>query len=465
MKKRMFPTRMTAVFVMMAAVITGWAQSSITFTTNRALGSTLTITIGASGDVEFDGMSGEFESQKAVVYTVEKQTITIRGNIESMTCNGCGLTAIDLINAPELTTFKCDDNKLNVLDVRANTKLRTLYCQVNQLEELDVTSLADLRYLACSQNKLAELKLTNNPELRELYCVDNLLGELKVGHLSKLKKLSCSGNRLTELDVTANKSLGTLFCANNQLETLDVTQNAFLYQLAFADNEITSIDLSKNNDMETLFAQNNPLQKPLDVSGMKNLEQLYLFNTNSETVNLAENPKLKEFSCSHNRFRNLDISRNPELKMMWIQDNLMDTAAMRKLVEQLPLCDETKPATLIMKDVGVEDQNECRQTDVQKAKEKNWILYEIDGEQITPYDGVVDGIDLTYAQTMICRCENGMLTIEYARPKAAFFVYRLNGVMVGKGMTDAEGRAQMAVPMTEKQRLLVKVEQCGTVKL
>ncbi|MDD7318774.1 MAG: hypothetical protein SOZ80_02050 [Prevotella sp.] len=467
MRTRNFTRRMSALCLTLTVAMVTFAQSSITFTTKREPGTKLKMTISVlgNGGAEFDGMSGEFKNNEVGEYTVEKQTITIKGEVDIFNCADCAVTSVDLSNAPALFSFKCETNNLKELDLHANTNLKTVYCTGNELQSLDVSMLHELKYLACGDNLITELNLENNPNIVELYCYNNQLDELNVSNLKSLKKLSCGINRISTLDVTKNTDMMTLLCHYNLIEELDLTKNSNLMALALSGNKVSSIDLSKNPYVMTLHAAELPLTQSLDLSKMSMLEQLYMYGSNLSSLDISHNPNLDELSCSHNKIESLDIIANKKLRYMWIQDNKLNTTAMQDFMNQLPMRPNSNPGTLIMKDVLVDDGNECFAVDVQKAIGKNWKVLQINDEMTSPYEGITSGIDLEYAQKMICRYEEGVLTVEHAKPNAALVVYDTGGKMLANGMTNAGGDARMVLPKTHPGRLMVKVSGCGTVKL
>lgn len=465
MKVQSFIRRIAMAFSLFLFAAVAVAESSITFTTNRKVGEKLTLVIGASGGVRFDGASGTFKNYREVLFTIEKQTITITGEIESFSCAGCEITALDVTKAPELTFLSCENNEIQTLDLKENLLLRSLYCQTNKLSELNIAKQKDLGLLSCAENQLSALDVTNNADLMELYCYGNQLSELKVDHLQDLRKLSCSDNQLTALDVTKNADLRSLFCFGNRLTALNVSNNTALYQLSFSNNQITAIDLSKNKDLEILFAEKNPLAQSLDVSHLTNLEQLYVSHTHCKSLDLRNNAKLTELSCSHNQLRGLDLSGKSQLRQVWIQDNLMNTDSMHVLIERLPTRIPAMYGRLVMKDAEVADSNVCFREDVERASKKYWTLLELHGDYTSTYEGVIDGLNQAFAQKLICRYENGLLTLQDAKPNVAYTVYDLRGRILAQGRTDARGRVSRMLAASAHQRLIIKVAQCGTLKI
>lgn len=462
-------TRLGALALVYVACIafgnTALAQNSITFKTNKPVGTVLNLTIGASGDVAIDGLEGKFDNYKTAPYKVQKENITITGDIESFTCNASGVTEIDVTKAPNLVTLKCDDNKIVVLDLEQNAKLKTLFCQINKLNRLDVDKLTNLRMLACAGNRLSELNLEKNLELRELYCHENAIRELKVDHLLKLTKLTCAKNKISKLDVSKNIGLGRLFCSENNLSSLDVSHNTMLMYLGFSENHINTIDLKNNKDLEIIFAQNNPFTQPLDVSQQAKLEELYIFGTESTSIDLTHNPKLKIFSCSHNAITALDVSQNPLLKTLFIQDNQIGAENMSRLVAQLPLREEQKPGVLIVKDIDFEEHNVCMEADVAEAKKKFWGIFEKEGEKMNPYEGIKTSVQEVAAYSTLCHLDGNQLVVEYAPSQSLVVLYDLAGNEIAKGYTDLEGTWHTDVAHLAKGSYLVRVAHAGAFKI
>ena len=102
-------------------------------------------------------------------------------NVTYLSCDGNGLTDLDVSKNTALTILSCADNKLEKLDLANNTKLQRLYCYSNSLSQLDVTGLTDLVALSCAFNKLTALDVSKNVKLTELICFNNKIATLDVG--------------------------------------------------------------------------------------------------------------------------------------------------------------------------------------------------------------------------------------------------------------------------------------------
>ena len=195
------------------------------------IGDTITIDYG-DGNVqevvanesydEYDNL-GNFIAKRGNInfdYTYsdrEEHTITIKGNISGIDCNGNPLISLDASNCTALTTLVCYDNQLTSLDVSNCTALIILSCCDNQLTSLDVRKNRALIYLDCAINQLNSLDVSKNTSLLDL---------------------DCYSNQLTSLDVTQNIALTYLDCYRNQFtaaemnkiyEALPIVEYGYLY--------------------------------------------------------------------------------------------------------------------------------------------------------------------------------------------------------------------------------------------
>lgn len=261
-------------------------------------------------------------------YTLGAQTITVYGNTTRLGCSANNATAVDVTNNPNLTYLSCTENNLKSLDLTQNKKLLRLWCDSNEITSLDISGNPDLIILGCDRNKLTELKTDQNPRLASLWCSENML---------------------TGLNLTANPRLNDLWCFGNRISSLDLSGNPLLISLWCSDNELSSLDLSKNTDLVFLWCASNNLTS-LNISGLKNLSEL---------------------DCHSNQ----------------IASEEMD-----KVVDALPTFtsateDDGKFTVIDLKDSN--EKNICTVTNVEKAKNKNWRVFDFNGDpdNILPYEG------------------------------------------------------------------------------
>lgn len=261
-------------------------------------------------------------------YTIGTQTLTIYGNTTRLGCRSTGATAVDVTKNPNLTYLACPKNNLKSLDLTQNPKLLRVWCDSNEIESLDLSGNPALIILGCDRNKLTELKTDNNPKLASLWCSDNNLTELELSANPRLNDLWCFGNRITKLDLSANPLLVTLWCS---------------------DNELSTLDLSKNPDVAYLW-------------------------------------------CSSNKLTSLNLSGVKGLSVLVCHSNQIAGEEMTKVVNALPTLSsgagaQSKFVVVDLKDT--DEKNICTVKDVEKAKSKNWRVFDFNGDSdnMLPYEG------------------------------------------------------------------------------
>ncbi len=149
-----------------------------------------------------------------------------------------------------------------------------------------------------------------------------------------LETLNCSHNRLKELNLKECSKLTSLDCSHNQLTNLDVSDLP-LYDLYCTGNEISSIDLSTNPDLLNLKCgrQDHPIS--LNISNCTKLRTIYVDGINS--INVTNQPDLRELGVGYSELSSLDVSQNPALKELIIFStdirniDLSKNTALRKL--------------------------------------------------------------------------------------------------------------------------------------
>lgn len=261
------------------------------------------------------------------------------------------------------------NGKLKSVDLSSNINLTYLYLGTNNLEELNISALTELKYLNCEKNKIVKLDITENKKLEELQCQENptlkeLIGlgeqtnlnflwcftcnftskkldlskfnnltevkcsnlaltELKLpnGDGNKLNILECSRNNLTSLDISKNTNLVKLICTDNKsLTELNTTNNLNLEELRISDTSVKNIDLTKNEKLKVLYCYSNGMTA-LDVSNNIALTEIKCHNNKIPELNLTNNTALKILFCGTNLLTNLDVSKNILLTELECQSN------------------------------------------------------------------------------------------------------------------------------------------------
>ena len=103
--------------------------------TAQEVGSQITLTLEAKGDVAIDGVKGVPETDgKPHQYTLISQDVTIRGYVTKLHCSGNKLTSLDLSTTVPLVELDCSNNQLTTLDVSHNVAVTSLTCYRNQIK-------------------------------------------------------------------------------------------------------------------------------------------------------------------------------------------------------------------------------------------------------------------------------------------------------------------------------------------
>ena len=342
-------------FVLLSTLLTSTtlpAEGVITMTTTKAVGERIKLYIRANGSVSINGAleAGQADEYGRKDYTIESQTITIRGEVTELFCNDNQLTNLDVSTNTALTELVCDANQLTSLNVSDCTSLTTLWCYSNQLTSLDLSKNTALTKLLCNSNQLTSLDVSKNTSLTELGCGINRLTSLDVSKNTALTKLNCYFNQLTSLDLSKNTALTTLECRSNQLTSLDVSKNTSLTELGCGINRLTSLDVSKNTALTSLWCHDNQLTildvskntalttlecgsnqlTNLDVSSCTALTQLGFGINQLTSLDLSKNTALTKLNCYSNQLTSLDVSVCTALTELYCNNNQLTSLDLSK---------------------------------------------------------------------------------------------------------------------------------------
>ena len=167
----------------------------ITMTTSRAVGEQIMLAVSP---VKGQTVIAEGLKESLILdgtghlYTLTSQTVTLRGNLILLQCDG----------AVNLETPPSHENQLTSLDINCET-LTLLSCGGNQLTSLDLSHARALTALGCYGNKLTQLDLSPCTKLTILGVGDNQLTHLDVSHNGELQILDCYGNQIKGEAMTA----------------------------------------------------------------------------------------------------------------------------------------------------------------------------------------------------------------------------------------------------------------------
>ena len=260
----------------------------VKFTTNKALGESLTIALNSGITVSIDWNNGKNE------------TFVSEGDLKTIEVKG---TSAEINVDRDITSLYLGNNGITELtfDITAYT-LKQLYCPQNALTTLDLSNCLNLVELDCQGNQLKDITIVSNV-LESCNLSDNKLAEITIPNNSEyIKTLVLSGNAIAKLEGLDNmKNLSTLFIANNKMTSVSLENNKKIRHIVAYNNELTNLQTNGLKNLNQIWVSNNQL-KELDVTTAKDLVSIKADNNNLSQIKWT-----KECSAS---FKFIDVSEN-----------------------------------------------------------------------------------------------------------------------------------------------------------
>ena len=168
--------------------------------------------------------------------------------------------------------------EVSALDLGSNNKLSKFYGSYCDLGQLDLPkSVAELTLW--NIKGLESLVLNWYTQLVFLDCSSNgQLTSIDLAGCDNLLTLNFSKTSVASFDFSILPELRVVAC--NQVAGItgvNVGENTKLYQLSCSGNELTDLDLSSNVNLTTLDCSENLLES-LDISGSQYMDKLYINN-------------------------------------------------------------------------------------------------------------------------------------------------------------------------------------------
>jgi Leucine-rich repeat (LRR) protein/translation initiation factor IF-1 len=228
-----------------------------------------------------------------------------------------------------LTRLYLSSNELSELDVSNNISLVTLSVTSNSLSKLDVSKNVALTQLIVYYNQLTDLITTGATSLKKIDAGHNLLTEINIENNKLLETLDIRQNYITDINLAENSNLMELTACYNGLKTLNITNNKKLTTLIvgectrgsesgnYENNKLTTLNVSNNSKLRTLNASSNQLEE-LITTGANELTSLIVDRNRLVTLDLTTNTALLKIEASYNRLTELDLSKNTLLKQLYL---------------------------------------------------------------------------------------------------------------------------------------------------
>ena len=230
-------------------------------------------------------------------------------------------------------------------------KVRTIYCEDYGIKDLTgINLLTNLEYLYVNNNSISTFNLSN-PKLKLIYAAGNKYKSLSVsdGVAKQLTDLSVSYNNLTksvidgymtrfpnlklfafggdnysgELNVSSLTNLDKLWIENNNVTSIKGLTSKITI-LSLHNNPISNFDLSAFPELYVLSVGKTKFSS-VDVSKNPKLKYLRVDDLLLDSINLKNNPELYKFYANYNNFTSIDFSNNKNLIYIDVGVNLLNS--------------------------------------------------------------------------------------------------------------------------------------------
>lgn len=355
-------------------------------------------------------------------------------DLETLDCQGIGLTTLNVTKNFNLKELNCSGNQLMELDVGNQTQLTQLDCSNNKLTELNVKQNGGLTSLICNDNQLKSLDLSKNNSLSNLNCAKNRLACVDFSHMIG-STINADGNRrpiavrtdgtfdlttLPDFDVSKATFLnggsvsGTMLNVDAGANEVSYQYNCgngvnptFIFETSLPINEDNFPDDSFRNyikthkaggrdvltveersKVETIEVEGKNISRLEGIEAFPNLKVLNCGNNSIQKLDLRQNPKLETLKCNKNQLTQLELSKNPAINYLYCSENPLEQLDVSHLELEYLYC----------------SNNDLEQLDVKNSK---W-LRELDcsWNRLTGLD-----VDVTHKPNLIrVECQNNKLT-------------------------------------------------------
>lgn len=141
---------------------------------------------------------------------------------------------------------------------------------------------------------------------------DKLLSDIEIGNTTKIAIIDAGVVSLKGIEYF--EFLTELNCDHNEITEIDLSKNPFLTEFSCRFNKLTSLEI-RGIPLQTLDCRDNQLTNLLLDARLK-----YVFCSNNQLTNLNVDNigDIKQLDCSSNLISSLDISRNSNLKDIYV---------------------------------------------------------------------------------------------------------------------------------------------------
>ncbi len=211
-------------------------------------------------------------------------------------------------------------NKIDSINLTKNISLKVIYANFNEFKSVNTDKNINLENISIDNNfpdfsediengliepwdTITRINFTKNVNLKHISVPFLGLNELDISNNTKLEGLDAINNNISVIDFSSNLgNMENIKLGTNNLSEIDVSNFPNLKVLHIPENKITSLDVSNNPLLEELALSDNPIDGILDVSFMNKMNELRVFNTNINCIQLSEEQLVKYEAGQYERW-------------------------------------------------------------------------------------------------------------------------------------------------------------------
>ena len=232
----------------------------------------------------------------------------VKDNIDKDGDDNLSQAELDAVKSINVSDVKYD-NISYLQGIQHFKYLEELSVGSSYIQRIDLSNNKALKIVHLSCERLSDLNLGELDNLEELSC-DHLKNQQSLD-LSKYKSLKiikiADCNMLDNLDISGLNNLEVIYVANSIFETIDLSSNTNLKDINFSYGRLKTIDLRNNTKLTNLLLVNNKL-KYLDLTQNEYLVELNCSSNEIKYIAFGSHEKLKDITCDDNQLTALDLN-------------------------------------------------------------------------------------------------------------------------------------------------------------
>lgn len=276
----------------------------------------------------------------------------------------------------KVTTFNCENCKLNNLNIQNNTLLTYLNCSNNNLTFLEVGKNTKLKFLACSKNQLSSLDVINNMQLSYLYCYGNNLNitSLKLPKLTGPDKgLLYFRHTQDDTQVLSKRQVKKINDLNWDVYLISKSDGIHTERIYAGEEKDTEIILKTTKDVNTQLqlafrTGDSPVVEGAEyirTSGISDWWEERFYRLKEKTIIISG--RVTGLGCSNAKLTHLEIAPDAEVNIVSCEHNSLSGDNLK-----LPNRNGKSEGELRFKSFSSGDTQKLSKKEVEEIKKMNW---------------------------------------------------------------------------------------------